>query len=139
MSVAGTLDPGEQCDDGNNNNNDGCDADCQSESGIAPTLASIQANVFTPICTECHVPGGPGPFLLTSETISFQNLVNVPSIEVDELDRVEPFDANNSYLVHKIENRSDIDGNRMPPPPRPMLTQDQIDAIVAWIEMGAEP
>lgn len=105
--------------------------------GIEPTLASIQANVFTPICTECHIPGGPGPMPLTSEDVSFQNLVGVQSIEISGLLRVEPGDAEDSYLVHKIEGRGTISGNRMPPPPRAMLTAEQIDAIIEWIDMGA--
>ncbi len=134
----GNLDPGEQCDDGNMLGGDGCDANCQIE-GILPTLASIQAEVFTPICTECHVPGGPGPFSLESEAISFQNLVNVPSIEILGLDRVEPGLPEDSYIVHKIEGRPGIIGSRMPPPPRPMLTPEQIAAIRQWILDGAQP
>jgi cysteine-rich repeat protein len=134
----GTLDPGEECDDGNVMGGDGCDANCNLE-GIQPTLASIQENVFTPICTECHVPGGPGPFSLESESVSFANLVDVPSFEVFGLDRVEPGDPENSYIVHKIEDRMGIIGQRMPPPPRPILTQEQIDAIREWIQDGAQP
>ena len=106
--------------------------------GIEPTLASIQANVFTPICTECHFPGGPGPMPLTSEQVSFDNLVSVQSLEIPLFMRVLPFDAENSYLVHKVEGRASIFGARMPIPPRPMLTQVQIDAIKDWINAGAE-
>jgi len=103
---------------------------------ITPTLRSIQAQVFGAICTDCHVPGGPGPFPLHSEDASFDNLVGVPSVEVPLL-RVAPGDSENSYLVHKIQGRPEIAGERMPPPPQPVLTQTQIDAIVQWIEMGA--
>jgi cysteine-rich repeat protein len=35
----GTLDPGEQCDDGNKTDGDGCSAGCQLESAAVPTLA----------------------------------------------------------------------------------------------------
>ena len=131
----GTVDPGEECDDGNLVGNDGCSADCEIEGGN-DTLAWIQTNVFTPICTECHTPGGPGPMPLTSEQVSFDNLVNVASVEV-ALERVEPFDPEASYIVHKVEGRPTIVGTRMPPPPRPMLTQEQIDAIIGWIQLGA--
>ena len=116
---------------------DGSELGGMMNGGIEPTLASIQANVFTPICTECHFPGGPGPMPLTSEDVSFQSLVGVQSIEIPGLLRVEPGDAEDSYLVHKIEGRGTISGNRMPPPPRAMLTAEQIDAIIEWIEMGA--
>jgi cysteine-rich repeat protein len=130
-----TVDPGEDCDDGNAIDGDGCNSDCEIEAGNN-TLAWIQTNVFTPICTECHTPSGPGPMPLTSEQVSFDNLVDVASIEV-ALDRVEPFDPEMSYIVHKVEGRLTILGTRMPPPPRAMLTQEQIDAIIGWIELGA--
>jgi mono/diheme cytochrome c family protein len=106
---------------------------------IQPTLASIQAHVFTPICTECHVPGGPGPMPLTSEAVSYQSLVNAESIELPPMLRVSPGDSEASYIVHKIEGRSTILGERMPLPPRPMLTAEQIAAIVEWIDSGAAP
>ena len=106
------------------------------EPPLEPTLRSLQAQVFGAICTDCHVPGGPGPFLLDSEDATFQNLVGVPSLEVDLL-RVAPGDPEASYVVHKIEARADIVGERMPPPPLPPLSQEQIEAIVLWIEMGA--
>ena len=105
--------------------------------GIEPTLTSIQSNVFGVICIECHVPGGPGPMPLDSAEVSFQSLVNAPSIEVQGLLRVEPGNAETSYLVHKIEGRPTIVGQRMPPPPRPSLTLEQIQAIRDWIDAGA--
>ena len=103
---------------------------------LEPTLTSLQAQVFGAICTDCHVPGGPGPFSLASADASYTNLVGVPSLEVALL-RVAPGDPEASYIVHKIEARADIFGERMPPPPLPPLEQAQIDAIVQWIEMGA--
>lgn len=106
--------------------------------GEAPTLALIQSTIFTPICTDCHNPGGPGNFMpLDSEDASFAGLVGVPSIEVALL-RVEPGDPEQSYLVHKIEDRPGIVFTRMPPPPQPMLSAEQIETIRGWIEAGAE-
>ena len=113
--------------------------DMMGGGGIEPTLASIQAHVFTPICTECHVPGGPGPMPLTSEAVSYQSLVNAQSIELPPMLRVSPGDSESSYIVHKIQGRASIDGDRMPPPPRSMLTAEQIAAIVEWIDAGAAP
>ncbi|HXV75825.1 MAG TPA: hypothetical protein VD788_05845 [Candidatus Polarisedimenticolaceae bacterium] len=118
---------------------DGSRIDEMTSDGILPTLASIQDHVFTPICTECHFPGGPGPMPLTDESVSFQNLVNVQSVEDPGLLRVNPGDADASYIVHKIEGRGTIVGTRMPPPPRPALTAEQIAAIVEWIDSGAAP
>ena len=112
--------------------------DITGPGGPEPTLAWIQANVFTPVCTECHVPGGSGPMPLDNEDASFQNLVSVPSLELPMMMRVAPGDAENSYLFWKVEGRLQILGSRMPPPPRPMLELEQIGAIVEWIDMGAQ-
>ena len=34
---------------------------------------------------------------------AFSNIVNVPSMQNPNLDRVEPNEPGNSYLVHKVE------------------------------------
>ena len=128
LLLAGCAGDGSQIEDG-----------MMGGGGIEPTLASIQAHVFTPICTECHVPGGPGPMPLTSEAVSYQSLVNAESIELPPMLRVSPGDPESSYIVHKIQGRASIIGDRMPPPPRSMLTAEQIAAIVEWIDAGAAP
>lgn len=104
---------------------------------LEPTLASLQANVFGLICSDCHNPNGPGPMPLDTEQNTYDNLVNVQSFEVPPLLRVNPGDAENSYLIWKIEGRSSIVFDPMPPPPQPRLSQEQIDAIAAWIAKGA--
>ncbi len=135
----GTLDSVEECDDGNGVDGDGCSAGCSDET---TTLAYIQANIFTPICSRCHRPGGIGPMPLDSEAASLQSLVDRPSIERTELLRVEPGNAADSYLFWKIDPDPAagrvIVGGRMPlglPP----LTQQEIDSIVRWIDNGARP
>ena len=105
--------------------------------GVQPTLSSIQQNVFTPYCTDCHIPGGIGPMPLDSVTNSYQSLVNQPSIEVNLL-RVAPGNPDSSYLVHKIQGAPDIAGDRMPLG-KPPLSADQIQAIIEWIRNGAAP
>ena len=70
--------------------------------GIEPTLSSLQEHVFGAICINCHVPGGAGSFmLLDTAEHTFQNLVDVPSIEDPTLDRVEPGDPE---LRRRIES-----------------------------------
>jgi mono/diheme cytochrome c family protein len=102
---------------------------------IGPTLRQIQAVVFTPKCAICHDGAGavlPGVMNLTSEAESRAALVNVPSIQNAALDRVEPGQAANSYLVHKIDGTA---ASQMPP--TGPLPQAEIDAIVQWINDGA--
>ena len=67
---------------------------------------------------------------------SHANLVNVTSIQV-ALDLVEPNDAENSYLVHKLDGRAGMVGDRMPVG-GPFLSQADIDVIKQWINAGAQ-
>ena len=100
-----------------------------------PTLSGIQAQIFDRSCSPHHGPGGGPAGLDLSPGQSFSNLVNVPSTQVG-LNRVTPGDAENSYLVHKIDGRTGISGNRMPNAANP-LTDAEIAAIRAWIDAGA--
>ncbi len=110
--------------------------------GIQPTLTSIQDNVFTMTCSGCHTGSGanlPGSMDLTSVGDSFANLVSVASIQEPTLERVTPSDADNSYLIHKLEgvdaNGQPIATNQMPP--GSPLDQNTIDVIRQWIDAGA--
>ena len=69
---------------------------------LMPTLSSIQSLVFTPRCVMHHGPDEAEAGLDLSVGLSFANLVNVPSTQV-ALDRVTPNDAENSYLIHKLD------------------------------------
>ena len=102
---------------------------------IEPTLASIQDNVFTPICTNCHAGAAAPNGLRLEEGLSHAMLVNVPSLEVPALLRVEPGNPDDSYLVQKIEGTAAV-GGRMPLGGQP-LSQDTIAAIRQWITDGA--
>ena len=107
--------------------------------GIQPSLDSIQNNIFTPICSGCH-SGPPGPNLpsgmdLSSAAASFSSLVNISSFQEPTIFRVERLNANNSYLIHKLEGTS-AQGSRMPQG-GPFLDQATIDVIRLWIDTGA--
>lgn len=108
---------------------------------VLPTLASIQANVFTPTCGVggCHEgpqgPGLPAGQDLSSAAASLASLVNVTSEREPPLLRVEPGNADDSYLVRKLEGTQTV-GPRMPLGGLP-LPQSTIDAIRAWIDAGA--
>jgi hypothetical protein len=107
--------------------------------GMQPSLASIQNNIFTPICSGCH-SGPPGPNLpsgmdLSSADASFSSLINIASFEVPTTLRVAAGDAGNSYLIHKMEGTSAV-GSRMPQG-GPFLDQATIDVVRLWIDDGA--
>jgi mono/diheme cytochrome c family protein len=100
-----------------------------------PTLASIQENVFTPICTACHFPGGTGPMPLDTEDASYDSLVNAGFSFTCAVPRVDPGNPDGSCLVMKIEWSGLYSGNPMPPTVQ--LPQEEIDAIREWILQGA--
>ncbi len=109
------------------------------QNGVAVTLTEIQQQVFTPMCSGCHsgptsnaLPSGMD---LSSAADSFAALVNVQSLQV-MLDRVEPGDPDNSYLIRKLEGGPNIQGSRMPQG-GPFLEQETIDMIRQWITDGA--
>lgn len=103
---------------------------------LQPELASIQSNVFTPICTTCH-SGAAAPLgLRLDEGASFAMLVNAPSVEVPALNRVTPGDPDASYLIQKIEGTASV-GGRMPLG-GPALPQETIAVIRQWIANGAQ-
>lgn len=111
------------------------DDDDDEEIVVEPTLASIQSNVFTPICTQCHTGAGAPQGLRLEAGVSYGMLVNVESTEVPALLRVEPGNPNDSYLIQKLEGTASV-GERMPLG-GPYLPQMTINAIRQWITDGA--
>lgn len=103
---------------------------------LMPTLSSIQRLVFNPSCVSHHGLDAAAAGLNLAEGHSYKSLVNVRSTQV-MLDLVRPGDAENSYLIHKLEGREGIGGKQMPLGASP-LTADDIAVIKAWINSGAE-
>jgi hypothetical protein len=130
-------------------NGDGLDANGRplvpGSSGSLPPLSadfdSIQANIFTPICSVCHIGGGAPEGLRLDAANSFNLLVGVPSTEVPSLQRVKPGDPDNSYIIQKLENHAAV-GAQMPdgcPSTQPCLSTSTIAFIRQWITDGAPP
>jgi hypothetical protein len=112
------------------------------ESPFPATLAAIQANVFTPRCSAvsgCH--GGAFPMVglnLTGADSSYASMAGVRSVEVPSLFLVEPGNANDSYLVVKIEPNDPRRQNAVMPAVGSALDADVIDVIRRWIDEGAQ-
>jgi hypothetical protein len=102
---------------------------------VTPDFASIQANVFTPICTQCHVGANAPQGLRLDAANSYSSLVGVPSSEQPSALRVKPGDPGASYMVQKIEGRAAV-GARMPLG-QPALPDATIQAIRTWVTNGA--
>jgi hypothetical protein len=113
---------------------------------LEPTFASIQSQVFETTdsagrtaCTNCHTNVGRNPSggLNLTHDLAYDQLVNVPSRNKPGAIRVVPSDPDNSYLIHKVEGRAGIFGNRMPNNGPPYLSAGQIQILKRWIEIGA--
>jgi len=122
--------------DGLNQNGQPISSGGTSGGPITADFQSIQDNVFTPICSVCHIGASAPEGLQLDAAHSYNLLVGVPSNEQPNLLRVKPGDPGDSYMVHKIEGLPGIDGGQMPLGETP-LPQATIDAIRQWITNGA--
>ena len=107
---------------------------------IGPTLDQIQAVVFSPSCATsgCHRGVAPSAGLdLSDADTSHAALVGMPSQNQPGATLVVIGDANNSYLIQKLENAAGIMGQQMPLGGA-ALAQSDINHIRQWILDGAD-
>ncbi len=103
---------------------------------LQPDFDSIQANVFTPVCSSCHV-GATAPLGLRLDAAnSYDLLVGVAAVQQAGLLRVDPGNPDQSYLIQKLEGSAAVGGQM--PLGSPPLTQSEIDVIRQWISDGAQ-
>ena len=131
------------CAGGCAGNGDGLNAQGQpisagggSSGPITADLQSIEDNVFTPICSKCHIGASAPEGLHLDAANAYNDLVGVPSAEEPKFLRVDPGNPDLSYMVLKIEGAPGIEGGQMPLGETP-LPQATIDAIRQWIANGA--
>ena len=112
---------------------------------LEPTFSAIRRDVLEAsdssgrrACTNCHTNVGrtPAANLNLVGPGSYDQLVNIPAQNKPGAIRVIPGDADNSYLVHKIEGRPTIAGVRMPIN-GPYMTDGQVLILRRWIDRGA--
>jgi hypothetical protein len=114
---------------------------------LEPTFASVQQEIFETTdtagraaCTNCHTDVGgrtPSGGLNLRHEVAYAALVGVASRGKTGAVRVIPGDADNSYIVQKLEGRSGIVGERMPRTGGPYLTEGQMTILKRWIATGA--
>ncbi len=102
-----------------------------------PSFAQHIQTIFNANCavSGCHNNTAEAGLNL-SQGLAYTNIVNVDSTQVPSKKRVLPNDAQNSYLVEKIEGRQS-EGSRMPLN-RNALSSTQIQNIRNWINQGAQ-
>jgi hypothetical protein len=101
------------------------------------TFTRVQNEIFTPTCTTiaCHDPLGQQSQLVLTPGRAYSSTVNVPSVEMPSLLRIQPNDPANSYLYRKITGAG-ITGDRMPRG-GPPLSEAQLSLVRDWIRRGA--
>ena len=106
-------------------------------SSLAPTLDSIQTNVFNVNCAVpgCHGGAGAQQGLRLDPGFSAGNLINVPSPRDSNLIRVVPGNPDASFLIQKLDGTQTL-GDRMPDG-GPYLTTATVNVIRQWIQDGA--
>jgi hypothetical protein len=100
-----------------------------------PSFAThIRPILVSPTCVAfgCHAPPGEGGLVL--EGVTRDGLVGV--VADAGIPLVIAGDAQNSYIVRKLEGRN-ITGDRMPLPPNAPLSPGTIQTIRNWIDQGA--
>jgi methionine-rich copper-binding protein CopC len=124
-------------------NGDGLDQNGQpitpgsmTSGAIQPTLESIEENVFTPICSKCHIGAGAPEGLQLDAAHAYNALVGVPSVEEPSFLRVNPGNPDSSYMILKIEGAMGIEGGQMPLNLPPLLP-NVMAAIRQWVANGA--
>jgi parallel beta-helix repeat protein len=111
-----------------------------TSSTVIFTFTQIQGNIFAVQCSPCHTSSSSGGLTgLHDYNMAYNNTVNVPSTELPAMDRIEPSNSAQSYLMHKLDGTHLTvggTGSRMPLG-GPYLSQGDLDGIRAWINSGA--
>ena len=105
------------------------------------TWTEVQSTIFVFDCQPCHTTNNQGGLRSLHRYASgWEQIVDVESEQLPGMDLVEPFEPENSYLVHKLrDTHREIGGEDdiMPPPSRDPLTEAQILTVEEWIAQGA--
>lgn len=110
--------------------------------GGTPTLSEDVQPILTANCafSGCHAGASPAQGMSLAAGQTFANTVNVPANQLQTMDRIEPNDPTQSYLVRKIEGTQAAaggSGSRMPLNAG-ALSQSDITTIREWVTAGAQ-
>lgn len=121
----------------------GCFSDRPTEPEGPPSFSEDIQPVFSGSCafSGCHGdnanPAQKPMALLAGQ--AYDNIVGVSSAELPGMDRIEPGEPDESYLIHKIQGTQGTvggSGDRMPLGSAP-LAPSTIELIRQWVEDGA--
>src|SRR5690606_19917118 len=107
---------------------------CSSENRVS--VSRVWNEVISVHCISCHGGAGEGGLAMGNSPTSFLEAVVEVVSSCGARPYVVPGSAEESYLVHKVEGRPGICGDRMPDG-RPPLTAAKIELLRTWIDDGA--
>jgi cytochrome c5 len=91
-------------------------------------------------CTSCHVGTSPPAGLNLSAALAYGQIVNTASTQLPSMDRIEPSNVAQSYLLHKIKGtQGSVGGLGGKMPPGGSVPAGDITAIETWVNAGAPP
>lgn len=100
------------------------------------TLSQLNAEIFTPKCATSGCHGGAfvsANLTLEADKIAAQ-IIDVPSVQVASLKRIDPGNPDDSYLIHKVRGTG---ANGQMPLGRTPLSAAEIQLLVDWVAAGA--
>lgn len=115
-------------------------AGCPTPVDPAPTFTADIQPIFEDACTISGCHGGPEAEtgLDLDPDGAYDMLVGVSSAQLPSMKRVEPSDAENSYLVHKMaDTHLDVDGSGDIMPPVVGSSSSDVQLVIDWIAAGA--
>ena len=98
-----------------------------------PELTRRVSQILEQRCTVCHSGQNAAADLDLSRGSLLKATVNVAAAGNRDMRLIQPRDRERSYLLRKVRGDGDVSGGRMPAIGEP-LTEEEIAAIIAWIE-----
>ena len=118
----------------------GIDEDCDGLDDTAMNFTRVQNQIFVNCQNSgCHNGTDPAEGMNLTAGNSYDQIVNVNSVQVPSMKRIKPSDPQNSYMLRKLKNTHTAVGGygmRMPKD-QPALSSDDITRIQNWIAHGA--
>lgn len=106
-----------------------------SETPYVDFTSQIQP-IFDSRCSGCHTNGGNSGGLMLDSGVAYHALLNAPATDgTTQKDRVEPGDAEQSFLFEKLNCANPVGGTRMPLGGSLSLTDQAL--FRDWINQGA--
>jgi hypothetical protein len=135
-----TSDDDDSADDDDDDSADDDDVSDDDDDSAAPSFTQVWTEILSQNCS-CHNIGAGGWAHEGERETAYGILVGVTSGQATPMNRIEPGDPTQSYLMHKLDGTHESAGGsglRMPRSGPPYLSDSDRDTIRGWITAGAQ-